>query len=240
MRGLAVILLAQLAVFAQASTDVIPIPDGVSGSGITTRYWDCCKAGCSWQENLSESGATSPVRSCAADGQTTIDIETQSGCTDTGDVAYMCSDQQPWVYNETLSFGWVAASFGGGSEYNKCCHCLLLKLQGQLAGKSMLVQITNTGSPLGQNHFDVAMPGGGAGLYATGCTNEWDSPVGGWGDPISGISSVEECSELPASLQSGCQWRFGWFEGVDNPDVEFLEIECPSELTSISGCVVAN
>lgn len=79
----------------------------------------------------------------------------------------------------------------GGSEYDNCCHCLLFNLQGALSGKSMIVQITNTGSDLGQNHFDVAMPGGGAGLYSTGCTREWDAPVGGWGDPISGVSSLE-------------------------------------------------
>lgn len=79
----------------------------------------------------------------------------------------------------------------GGAEINHCCRCLVLQLKGDLEGKSLVVQITNTGSDLGENHFDIAMPGGGAGLYSTGCTNEWDAPVGGWGDPISGVSTVD-------------------------------------------------
>jgi hypothetical protein len=32
---------------------------------------------------------------------------------------------------------------------------------GPVAGKKMIVQTTNTGGDLGQNHFDIAMPGGG-------------------------------------------------------------------------------
>lgn len=97
----------------RADLNLERVENGLSGTGVTTRYWDCCKPSCSWQVSADESGFSTPVRSCAADGVQTMDINAQSGCTDTGDVAYMCNDQQPWVYNSTLSFGWVAASFNG-------------------------------------------------------------------------------------------------------------------------------
>ena len=38
--------------------------------------------------------------------------------------------------------------------------CLKLDFQGVLQGKSMIVQVTNTGGDLGQNQFDVQIPGG--------------------------------------------------------------------------------
>lgn len=94
--------------------EIEPVPDGVSGSGITTRYWDCCKPSCAWWENLSESNKTVPVRSCAKDGVTTIDIEQETGCyLNSTSASYMCVDQGPWAYNETVSYGFVAASFKG-------------------------------------------------------------------------------------------------------------------------------
>lgn len=232
-----VVCVLGLGFYANADPQIIPIPGGLSGSGITTRYWDCCKVGCSWKENLAGTSVTTPVRSCTKDGVATQDVEDQSGCTDVGDnTAFTCNDQQPWVYNSTVSYGWVAASFTGGEDYHKCCSCVVLNFKGQLAGKSLIAQITNTGGPLAQNHFDIAMPGGGEGVYDQGCTRQWNSPVGGWGNVVGGVTSEAECSELPDVLQPGCKWRFEWFQGVDNPDVDFYEIECPQELLSISGC----
>ena len=73
-------------------------------AGITTRYWDCCKASCGWPRKASVS---SPVQSCAQDGITPVDKNTQSGCT--GGSAYMCNNQQPWSVSSTLSYGYAAA-----------------------------------------------------------------------------------------------------------------------------------
>lgn len=120
----------------------------------------------------------------------------------------------------------------------------------------MIVQVTNTGSDLGKNHFDIAMPGGGVGLF-NGCSAQWNASVDGWGDRYGGVHTLEvsvhmqilktnsnsnnwnyqECDNLPEKLRPGCQWRFEWFEGADNPTVDFVEIECPQELLDISGCV---
>ncbi|CAG9766808.1 unnamed protein product [Ceutorhynchus assimilis] len=225
-----------LAAYACAEPEIIPVPGGISGSGITTHYWDCCKPSCAWWENLGESGKTVPVRSCTQDGRSTCDIEQETGCyLNSTKASYMCSDQGPWAYNETISYGFVAASFKGGDDNSKCCSCVLLKFQGKILGKQLIAQITNTGGPLFHNHFDIAMHGGGAGPATFGCWNQWNAPLGGWGSPISGVATVEECDELPSDYQAGCRWRFNWL-GVENPDVEFEEIVCPQELTRITGC----
>lgn len=73
-------------------------------NGVTTRYWDCCKASCGWSGKAS---VTNPVKTCAPDGITAVDVNTQSGCN--GGTAYMCNNQQPWNVSSTLSYGYAAA-----------------------------------------------------------------------------------------------------------------------------------
>ena len=50
---------------------------------------------------------TNPVQTCARNGITQIDVNTQSGCNGGG--AYMCNNQQPWNVSSTLSYGYAAA-----------------------------------------------------------------------------------------------------------------------------------
>ncbi len=71
---------------------------------MTTRYWDCCKASCGWAGKAS---VTNPVETCAQDGVTPVNDNTQSGCN--GGSAYMCNNQQPWNVSSTLSYGYAAA-----------------------------------------------------------------------------------------------------------------------------------
>jgi hypothetical protein len=97
----------------------------------------------------------------------------------------------------------------------------------------MIVQATNTGGDLGENHFDILIPGGGVGLF-DGCTPQYGGIPGA---QYGGVSSREECSQMPAPLVAGCQWRFDWFQGADNPDMTFEQVECPGAITAISGCV---
>lgn len=101
------------------------------------------------------------------------------------------------------------------------------------SGKSMIVQATSTGGDLGDNHFDLAFPGGGNGIF-DGCTKEWGTNLGG--AQYGGISAKADCSALPAALQAGCNFRFDWFEGADNPTVKFEQVTCPAVLTGKTGC----
>ena len=73
-------------------------------SGVTTRYWDCCKPSCGWPGKAS---VTRPVQTCAQNGATVVDSNTQSGCN--GGTAYTCNNQQPWSVSATLSYGFAAA-----------------------------------------------------------------------------------------------------------------------------------
>ncbi|KAG5878791.1 hypothetical protein JTB14_026055 [Gonioctena quinquepunctata] len=221
---------------SEPSPEIIPIEGGKSGTGITTRYWDCCAPSCAW-DHIIHTKNGQPIGTCQKDGVTksTRENNAQSGC-EVGGVAYSCSNQHAHVVNSTLAYGFSAVSFTGGIDYDNCCICLLLSFQGKLLGKKMLVQITNTGSPLAVNQFDIAIPGGGVGLYTLGCSSQWGISENGWGDRITGIKTEEECNQLPEDLQSGCRFRFQFMEGVDNPDVSFVQVKCPAELINISGC----
>ena len=99
----------------------------------------------------------------------------------------------------------------------------------------MVVQATNTGGDLGSNQFDLAIPGGGQGLFS-GCSTQYGGSIN-WGDQYGGVHSADECAGLPEPLQDGCYWRFDWFMNADNPTADFTQVDCPVELTDLTGCV---
>lgn len=103
---------------------------------------------------------------------------------------------------------------------------------GPASGKVMVVQSTNTGYDLSNNHFDILMPGGGVGAF-DGCSRQYGSIPG---ERYGGVTSRDQCDQMPSALKQGCYWRFDWFKGSDNPDFNFEQVRCPSELTSITGC----
>ncbi|KAK0252854.1 hypothetical protein B0A54_09648 [Friedmanniomyces endolithicus] len=207
----------------------------VSGQGQTTRYWDCCKGSCAW---TGKADVSAPITTCDIHDKPLTDANAASGCT-SGGTAYMCSDQSPWAVNDTMAYGFAAVSIPGGTESSWCCACYELTFTSTaIAGKKMIVQATNTGADLASGQFDLAIPGGGVGIY-NGCTDEWGAPASGWGAQYGGISS-NTCSSFPSALQPGCNFRFGSFlEGADNPAVDYQQVTCPKALTDKTGCVRA-
>ncbi|KAF2127894.1 glycoside hydrolase family 45 protein [Dothidotthia symphoricarpi CBS 119687] len=201
-------------------------------SGKTTRYWDCCKSSCGWP---GKANVNQPIRSCDKSDNPLADMNTQSACN--GGSAYMCTNQSPWAVNTNLAYGFGAVKLAGGSESTWCCSCYELTFTtGPVAGKKLVIQATNTGSDLGDNHFDLAMPGGGVGIY-NACTNQFGAPAQGWGQQYGGISQRSECDSFPTKLKAGCYWRFDWFMNANNPDVTFKQVTCPKAITDKSGCV---
>jgi hypothetical protein len=194
---------------------------------VTTRYWDCCKPSCGWPSNVP--GGNQAVRSCLKDGSSTGPVNAPNICGGGGSAGgpdYVCNDQQPFTYNGQM-YGFAASNVD-------CCSCYKLQFTNTaLAGKTMIIQVTNKGGDLGSNHFDLMIPGGGLGIF-DGCT----SMYGYWngGARYGGLTSASQCSGLPAAVQAGCYWRFNDFMGADNPNVNFVRIPCPSILTSRSGC----
>jgi hypothetical protein len=121
--------------------------------------------------------------------------------------AYMCNDQQPWAINDSLAYGFAAATIAGLTEQDWCCTCYALKFTStSIAGKTLVVQVTNTGGDLGSNQFDLQLPGGGVGIF-NGCQSQWNAPADGWGSRYGGVSSLSDCSSLPSALQPGCKFR---------------------------------
>lgn len=124
-----------------------------SGNGQTTRYWDCCKPSCAWPGK-----APAPIRTCDKNDNPLNDGgNTRSGC-DSGGGAFMCSNQSPWAVNDDLAYGWAAVNIAGSNENAWCCACYELTFtSGPVQGKKMIVQASNTGGDLGNNHFDIAV-----------------------------------------------------------------------------------
>lgn len=89
-----------------------------SGSGHSTRYWDCCKPSCAWSGKASVS---SPVLTCDAKDNPLSNPDTKSGCD--GGSAYTCTDNSPWAINDNLAYGFAATAINGGSEASWCCGC---------------------------------------------------------------------------------------------------------------------
>ncbi|KAG4443746.1 hypothetical protein IFR05_000737 [Cadophora sp. M221] len=209
-----------------------------SGTGTTTRYWDCCKPSCAWPGKAELASGSNPVTTCDIKDNPLTDYNTASGCNGGG--AYQCSNESPWAVTDDLAYGFAAVNIGGGTESSWCCACYELTFtSGPVAGKKMIVQATNTGGDLAGNQFDISMPGGGVGIF-NGCTQEWGAPSSGWGAQYGGIASSSSCSGFPAALQAGCNWRFDWFKSADNPTVSFKQVACPAAITAKSGCTRAD
>lgn len=99
----------------------------------------------------------------------------------------------------------------------------------------MIVQVTNSGADLNPNHFDMQFPGGGVGIF-NGCSSQWGVPTAAWGNQYGGVGSCQNCYNLPAALQNGCLFIFDWFQGADNPTMNYVKVNCPQDLVAITGC----
>jgi hypothetical protein len=199
-------------------------------NGVTTRYWDCCKPSCGW---WGKAPVTKPVIACDARNNP-LAYAKQSGCMANGS-AFTCSNQRPFQVSSILSYGFAAVRLNNMTERDWCCKCYRLRfLDPLLQTKEMIVQATNTGWDLSNNHFDIAMPGGGQGMFQ-GCSTQYTKYHGG--ALYGGVSSEAECYKLPSNLVEACLWRFVWFMGANNPKVYFKEVPCPQLLTSITKCM---
>jgi hypothetical protein len=93
--------------------------NALSGTGRTTRYWDCCKGSCGWSGKAS---VNKPITSCDKNDNPLTDMNAKNAC-DSGGSAYMCTNQSPWAVSDTLSYGFAAVKLSGATEANWCCAC---------------------------------------------------------------------------------------------------------------------
>ena len=213
------------------------IPPVTGGQdGWASRYWDCCKPSCGWSQTA-----------CSASNGTSKDGG-QDACQ--GGSAYMCYDFAPWAVSDTLSYGFVAAAH----ENYSCGKCFQFTFNGQgsansasLNGKSMIVQVINTGGDVQSSQFDLLLPGGGVGVNSSTCSKEWGVSNDSLGAQYGGFATTcgndptcikNKCDTVFAGkpdLQAGCSWYLGWYGGADNPKLSYKEIACPQAITAKSG-----
>ena len=210
----------------------------VEGSAITTRYFDCCLPSCSYP---SKADYSSLLKSIKADGSPG-NANGPSGCISTSkDASFTDSKQAPLAIDDNHSIGFVATGpLNGKTEKDLCCTCVELTFtSGPVNGKTMTVQITNTGQDIqNSDHFDIAIPGAGAGIFTQGCPNQYGAY--NFGAQYGGVSNSNECDNLPNPQKAGCKWRFDWFKNADNPSVTYKSVACPASIINISGCVNKN
>ncbi|KAF2688485.1 carbohydrate-binding module family 1 protein [Lentithecium fluviatile CBS 122367] len=205
------------------------VHSAVKGTGSTTRGWSCCKNSCSWNN---KAPVDKPVLSCDAQNNPLTNPARRDGC-ESGGGAFACSDLSPWAASNDLAYGWAGVNLAASNESSWCCSCYSLTFtSGPVNGKKMIVQVTNTGNDLGDDQFDLAIPGGGQG--ATRGKEFARDDI--WGAEYGGVAHRDECDALPEPLKGGCYWRFDWFRNADNPTVTWEKVVCPEALTYISGC----
>eukprot|EP00854_Cymbomonas_tetramitiformis_P002324 gene2324-3049_t len=262
--GAAVAVPSAAAAASTPVTEVVSEEDSVASSSEwftgtwTTGYWDCCKPSCAWAD---KGNVTNPMHVCDADGNIIEDINSVSVC-DAG-VAGTCPSNQPWMVRDNLSYGFAAAAVSGDHGLtgdDNCGQCYqLIFTSGKhdpdgdnwggahpdLAGKSMVIQVTNIGYDVSGDHsFDILIPAAGQGYYTTGCSIQfsgYSSENFDCGNNYGGCDDVSGCAELPAALRSGCEWRFEWYKWLtadgqtNNPYVDFRRVQCPKNITDVSG-----
>ncbi|KAF2013594.1 carbohydrate-binding module family 1 protein, partial [Aaosphaeria arxii CBS 175.79] len=203
----------------------------VKGTGSTTRGWSCCKNSCSWSN---KAPVNSPVISCDARDNLGVNPARRDGC-DSGGGSFACSDLSPWAKSNDLAYGFAGVNLVASNETAWCCSCYSLTFtSGSVNGKKMIVQVVNTGNDLGDDQFDLAIPGGGQGAMR-GCSTQFGGPAI-WGAEYGGIAHRDECDAFPEPLKAGCYWRFDWFRNADNPTVNWEKVSCPQDLSYVSGC----
>ena len=207
------------------------LPNVTGGQGFATRYWDCCQPAC----------ATNGGHKCSQDGVTQTG-DNSSACTGGG--AFACYDDAPRAISNCLSYGHVAKA------NPNCGGCYRIQFTGEgyynandpgsklIKGKQMIVKVSNTGSDVAGNQFDLMIPGGGVGLF-NACSRQWGTndlgaQYGGFLTNCTGAYSEKKecvrqnCNKIPAGpARDGCLWFVDWLQAADDPNFTSQAVNCP-------------
>ena len=225
---------------------------GRSGSGWATRYWDCCKPHCSWDQHAGGNHS----RQCTNKGRTNDTNWGNGSVCDGGGSAMTCISQIPFTIDGcsdmAFAFAAVPASDGGS-----CGKCYQLTFDGKgkyktdantkaLNGKKLIVMTTNVGTDVSQGQFDIMIPGGGVGIF-NGCASMgWGSQGAQYGGLLADCEG--ESKDLPSKVvtclknkcnsvfsndseaKKGCLFLAEWMHAAGNPTHKYTEVECPDVL----------
>lgn len=226
---------------------------GGGGSGWATRYWDCCKPSCSWNENA----GGNPAKQCDANGKNqNNNYGAQSVCS--GGNAATCLSQIPFTVSGCTEYGFAFAAvpasnggqcgkcfqltFTGECKYGDCPNCRKLAN----AKKKLIVMVTNIGGDVNQGQFDIMIPGGGVGMF-NGCSQMgWGNQGEQYGGLLSNCETEtgysagayascleNKCNSVfsnDAQAKEGCLFLANWMQAASNPMHNYVEVECPDVL----------
>jgi len=201
----------------------------------TTRYWDACKPSCGWDGNAGGS-PNGVAKSCSINGSVLADNGAANSCD--GGPAYTCMKQVPWKVSDNLSYGFAASHTNGD-----CGKCFELSFNN---GKKMIIMVSNIGGDVGQNQFDLMIPGGGVGRFnaLSNQISQNGGNSGNLGQQYGGFRATcgadKNCirnmcnsafgSAALADLKAGCEWYIDWFDAADNPTANSTSVNCPQAL----------
>lgn len=210
------------------------LPQVSGGEGFATRYWDCCQPHCAQFDG----------HKCGQDGTSRTGDGTSS-CNGGG--SFACYDEAPRAISDCLSYGYIAKA------NPNCGGCYRIQFTGEgehdqadpgsqmIKGKQMIVKVSNTGSDVAGNQFDLMIPGGGVGMF-NACSRQWNnndlgSQYGGFlttctemhnGFEARKACVREGCMKIPAGpAREGCLWFVDWLEIADNPRFTSQQTDCP-------------
>ncbi|MCL2220399.1 MAG: InlB B-repeat-containing protein [Chitinispirillia bacterium] len=231
-------------------TIFITVSADAQSTARTTRYWDSCKPSCGWTANATQS-PNGTCTSCNVSGTKLSGYGDRNACESAG-TAYTCMGQAPWAVDDNLAYGFTATH--RNSDCGKCFE-LTFTSNGEggnsasIIGKKMVVMASNIGGDVDGNQFDLMIPGGGVGLY--NALSNQISQNGGPGNPSLGNqyggfratcgnnatcvrNMCDAAFNTPAlaDLKRGCYWYVDWFKITNNPNVTFVDKDCPTDLVT--------
>jgi hypothetical protein len=226
---------------------------GGGGSGWATRYWDCCKPSCSWNENAG--GKLS--RQCTNKGRSQDTNYGNGSVCDGGGSAMTCISQIPFTVDgcSDMAFAFAAVPASNGGQ---CGKCFQLTFTGAghynstnsntnaIKGKKLIIMVTNVGHDVEQGQFDIMIPGGGVGAF-NGCASMgWGNQGQQYGGLLSdcetetgyNANSYQECLRnkcnsafsSDSDAKKGCLFLAEFMHAAGNPEHNYVEVECPNVL----------
>lgn len=130
------------------------------------------------------------------------------------DLAYACWDDAPWSDTIDPKLAYANAAV---QDANACGECFEIKFLGRgfydepitagrddtrdlgsrrIAGKRMIIKVSNTGIDVEPGQFDLMFPGGGVGIFDA-CSKQWDVDPDQLGDQWGGF--LKACQRQTAS-----------------------------------------
>ena len=235
-----------------------PPISGGGCKGYATGYWDCCKPHCGWKDKLPS--GSSPILSCDKSDNRITDVDAKSSCDGgnayqchnlspwavNDKLAYgyaaVAASAQKDICGKCYQLQFTGNSHNSEPDPGSTA----------MAGKTMIVQAINIGSDVAGGQFDLLVPGRGVGMFDA-CSSQWGVNKADLGEVYGGFllkcqkqgdrknhAAIKSCvmqscmnvfeAKGLTELAAGCKWFVDWFQVADNPNLEYKEVSCPTEL----------